>query len=44
VKNTVVKKKKPQKTGEKSVADREPGKAFTVNGGNTIKRFVPLTV
>jgi hypothetical protein len=39
-----VKKKKLPKTGEKSVAGKEPGKTLTVNGGNTIKRFVPPTV
>jgi hypothetical protein len=40
----VVRKKKPPKTGEKFVAVREPGKIFTENGGNTIKRFVLPTV
>jgi hypothetical protein len=43
VKNTVVRKKKPLKTGEKFVVVREFGRTFTVNGGNTIKRFVPHT-
>jgi hypothetical protein len=44
VKNTVVKKKKPQKIGEKFVVVREFGRTFIVKGGNTIKRFVPPTV
>jgi len=37
-------KKKPPKTGEKFVADRESGRTSTVNDGNTTKRFVPPTV
>jgi hypothetical protein len=39
----VARKKRPPTIGEKSVADREFGRTFTVNGGNTTKRFVQLT-
>jgi hypothetical protein len=40
----VVRRKKPPKTGEKSVADREPGRTSIGNAGNTTKKFVPPTV
>jgi hypothetical protein len=40
----VVKKKKPPKTGEKFVVDRESGKTSIVNAGNTTKKFGLPTV
>jgi hypothetical protein len=36
----VVRRKKPTTIGERSVADREYGRNFTVSAGNMIKRFV----